>query len=355
MNPAALSLGELAERLGGRVVGDADVLITGLGALGGAEPGQITHLSNPAYRRRLPTTRASAVILREKELPLCPTHALVVADPYLAFARASRLWQRPYALNNGVHGGASIDSEASIHPTARVGPGAVVGPGAEIGEQVRIHANAVIGARCQLGRAAVIMANAVLYDGVRVGANSVIHAAAVIGADGFGFAREESGALAPIAQLGGVVIGRDVSIGAASTIDRGTIEDTIIEDGVKIDNQVQIGHNCVIGAHSVICGCVGIVGSTEIGRGCVLAGMVGVGGDQPVKICDGVTISARTHVSSSISKPGVYSGSIIHNANRAWKRNALRFQKLDQLARRVARLEKQARQSEAATTGSCRA
>ena len=184
------------------------------------------------------------------------------------------------------------------------------------------------------------MANATLYDDVKIGARSVVHANAVLGADGFGFARSSDGVLAPIAQLGGVTLGRDVSIGAATTVDRGAIEDTLIEDGVKIDNQVQIGHNCRIGAHSVICGCVGIVGSTEIGRGCVLAGMVGVGGDRPIRICDGVTISGCTHVSRSIAKPGTYSGGVLHNAATAWKRNALRFQNLDELARSAAKLDR---------------
>ena len=171
---------------------------------------------------------------------------------------------------------ARIDASASIDRTAHVGPGAVIGSETTVAGGVAIHANAVVGARCRLDEGVRIMANATLYDDVKVGARSVVHANAVIGADGFGFARSGGGALAPIAQLGGVTLGKNVSIGAATTVDRGAIDDTLIEDGVKIDNQVQIGHNCRIGAHSVICGCVGIVGSTEIGRGCVLAGMVGV-------------------------------------------------------------------------------
>ena len=336
----SLCLGELAERLGARLVGDANVTISGMGALRTAQPGQVTHLSNSAYREGLAATQASAVILRSADAAACPTNALVVADPYLAFARASRLWERPAALNAGVHPSACIDPSAQVDASAHIGPGVTVGPETEVGPEARVCANAVIGARCRLGQGVRIMANATLYDDVKVGAGSTIHAAAVIGADGFGFARDEDGALTPIAQLGGVSIGRDVSVGAATAIDRGAIEDTVIEDGVKIDNQVQIGHNCRIGAHSVICGCVGIVGSTEIGRGCVLAGMVGVGGDKPIRICDGVTVSGCTHVSRSIDKPGVYSGGVIHDVSAAWKRNALRFRRLDELVRRVARLEK---------------
>ena len=342
----SLSLGDLAELVGGAVVGDAEVAISGLGALGTAKPGQISHLSNPAYRGCLAATRASAVILRRGDLPLCPTNALVVADPYLAFAQASRLWERLPTLKAGVHPNADVDAAAEIDPSAAVAPGALVGAGTVVGAEVYIHANAVVGARCRLDRGARIMANAVLYDDVRVGAGTVIHAGAVIGADGFGFAKDGDGALTAIAQLGGVRIGRDVSIGAATTIDRGAIDDTVIEDGVKIDNQVQIGHNCRIGRNTLICGCVGIVGSTEIGAGCVLAGMVGIGGDKPIRICDGVTVSGCTHVSSSIDRPGVYSGGVIHNSGTAWKRNALRFQRLDELARRVGRLEKRLNERE---------
>ena len=343
-SPRSLPLGELAERLGAKLVGDANLTISGMGALYTARPGQVTHLSSPAYREGLAATQASAVILRREDAAACPTNALVVADPYLAFARASRLWERPAVLNEGVHPSASIDPSAQVDASARIGPGVAVGPETEVGAEACIHANAVIGARCRLGRSARIMANATLYDDVKVGAGTVIHAAAVIGADGFGFARDEDGALTPIAQLGGVCIGRGVSVGAATAIDRGAIEDTVVEDGVKIDNQVQIGHNCRIGAHSVICGCVGIVGSTEIGRGCVLAGMVGVGGDKPIRICDGVTVSGCTHVSRSIDRPGVYSGGVLHDVSAAWKRNALRFRRLDELVRRVGRLEKSLRE-----------
>ena len=333
-------LGDLAERLGGQVVGDADALVSGLGALPSAVPGQLTHLSNPTYRQDLPNTKASAVILKDRDLALCPTNAIVVADPYFAFAMASRLWERPPQLDAGIHASARVNASAHIDPTARIGPGVAIGSETTIAADVAIHANAVVGDRCRLDEGVRIMANATLYDDVKIGARSVVHANAVLGADGFGFARSSDGALAPIAQLGGVTLGQDVSIGAASTVDRGAIEDTLIEDGVKIDNQVQIGHNCRIGAHSVICGCVGIVGSTEIGRGCVLAGMVGVGGDQPIRICDGVTVSGCTHVSRSITEPGIYSGGVLHNAATAWKRNALRFQTLDELARRVAKLER---------------
>ena len=337
-------LGDLAARVGGALAGDPEAQITGLGSLSSAGPGRISHLSNPAYRRFLPSTRASAVILRQKDASACPTNALVVANPYLAFARISQLWEQAPPLNAGIHASACIDPSAQVHETARIGPGVAVGPDSLIGQNARLYANAVVGPGCRLAEEVWIMANATLCGNVKLGARCRVHSGAVLGADGFGFAEDEQGRRVGLAQLGGVTLGCDVRVGAGTCIDRGALEDTLIEDGVKIDNQVQIGHNCRIGAHSVICGCVGMVGSTTIGRGCVLAGGVGIGGDRPIDICDGVVISGFTHVSSSIAKPGRYSGGIVHNRMHAWKRNALRFQNLDQLAKRVARIEEQLKQ-----------
>jgi len=334
------SLGELASRLSARLVGDPGIRIRGIASLASAGPGQISHLSSAAYRSQLAQTGASAVILSEGDLSLWSGAALVVARPYLTFARATQLFARPYELTSALAGSIAIDPDTAIDPTAVVGHGARIGARTRIGARARIHANVVIGEDCVLGDDVELMPNVVLYPGVRVGARTVVHSGSVIGADGFGFTPDERGRLQAIAQLGGVVIGSDVSIGACTSIDRGAMDDTVVGDGVKIDNQVQIGHNCVIGEHTVICGCVGIVGSTRIGRHCVLAGGVGVGGDAPVEICDGVVVSGMTHVSSSIDTPGVYSGGILYGTNLQWKRNALRFRNLDELSRRVSRLER---------------
>ena len=341
--PRTFRLGELAEHVGGEVIGDRAVEIGGPGSLVGAGSGQISHLSHAAYREKLAATRASAVILRQDDLAGCPTNALVVANPYHAFARVSQLWDEPPVLLPGTDPSAGVHPSAIVDPTARIGPNVVVGPETEIGRGVRIYANAVVGERCRLDEYARLMANATLYANVRLGARSVVHANAVVGADGFGYTPDASGRLVAIAQLGGVSVGSDVSIGSGTTIDRGTVDDTVIEDGVKIDNQVQVGHNCRIGAHTLVCGCVGLVGSTTIGRHCVLAGMVGVGGDRPIDICDHVTVSGVTHVASSISKPGTYAGGTIHGRMKPWKRNALRFQHLDKLFKRVTRLERKIR------------
>ena len=334
------TLAELATRVNASVVGDAETLISGLGSLATAQPGQISHLSGSAYRRHLASSRASAVILTEEDAADWAGPALLVSNPYLAFARISQLFARRPALPPGVDSSAQIKPDAIVDESASISAGVIVGSGSRIGPRVRLFGNVVIGENCTLAEDVVLMPNVVLYADVRIGPRTLVHSGAVIGADGFGFTPNEQMHLETIAQVGGVSIGADVSVGACTSIDRGAIDDTVIEDGVKIDNQVQIGHNCHIGAHSVVCGCVGIVGSTRIGRHCVLAGGVGIGGDGPIVICDRVVVSGMTHVSSSISEPGIYSGGVIHNDSHSWKKNALRFQKLDELTRRVKALEK---------------
>jgi UDP-3-O-[3-hydroxymyristoyl] glucosamine N-acyltransferase len=338
---ASYSLGELASRLSARLVGDPQVRISGIASLTAARPGQLSHLSSASYRPQLAATRASAIVLAPADEALWSGAALVIDNPYLAFARLSHLFVQPYELASGVAGEAGLAPDATVDPSASIGGGVRIGSRSRIGARVRIHANTVIGEDCVLGDDVELMPNVVLYPRVRLGARTIVHSGAVIGADGFGFTPDEQGRLVAIAQLGGVVVGCDVSIGACTSIDRGALDDTVIGDGVKIDNQVQIGHNCNIGAHTVICGCVGIVGSTRIGRHCVLAGGVGVGGDGPIEICDRVVVSGMTHVSASITSPGVFSGGVLHGPSRQWKRNVLRFQRLDELSRRVTRLERQ--------------
>jgi UDP-3-O-[3-hydroxymyristoyl] glucosamine N-acyltransferase len=326
--------------LSARLSGDADKLIRSLGAIDKAQSDQITHLSSANYRHHLATTGAGAVLLRESDLGACPTNALVVPDPYLAFARVSQLFQVRDSLPTGVHPTAIIGPGAEVAVDAAIGPYVVIGTGTTIGAGARIHGGVHIGERCSIGADTEIRAHVVLYSDVRIGERSIIHSGAIIGGDGFGFAPDARGHLHAIAQLGGVSVGNDVSIGCNSAIDRGAIDDTVIEDGVKIDNLVQIGHNCRIGAHSILCGNVGLAGSTVIGRHCVLAGGSGCGGDRPVVLCDRVTLTAATVVTSSIDKPGVYSGSMLHNTHQRWKRNALGLLKLDELVKRIRTLER---------------
>ena len=343
----ATTVGAIARALdaalagGVEVRGAEDAEIKGLAPIDSAAPGTITHLSSSAYRRHLKTTAASAVLLRESDAERCPATAIVVANPYLAFARVSQLFDAAPPVATSRSPAAHIDASAQVHPSAAVAPGAVIASGAALGARVQIGAGAFIGENAAIGEDSVVHANATLYHGVRIGARCVVHGGAVIGADGFGFTPDERGRLQAIAQLGSVVIGDDVCVGASTTIDRGAIADTVIRDGVKIDNQVQIGHNCDIGEHTVICGRVGIVGSTKVGRHCAFAGGAGVAGDGPIEICDHVQVGAVTTVTRSIRKPGVYQGGILHDLAGRWRRNAVRFLELDALAKRLARLERQ--------------
>ena len=326
------------------VRGDGETEVTGLGPIDGATTGQITHLSSSAYRRFLSDTKASAVLVRESDAGSCPVAAVVVPDPYLAFALVSRLFDDAPCLSEGVDGTATIHPAAELDPSAAVGANASIAAGVVLGPRVEIGAGVRVGEGTRIGADSVVHPNATLYHGVTLGARCVIHSGAVIGADGFGFAPDERGRWQPIAQLGGVTLGNDVVVGACSTVDRGAITDTVVRDGVKIDNQVQIGHNCDIGEHTLICGRVGIVGSTKIGRHCVFAGGSGVAGDNPITICDHVQVASVTTISRSVDTPGVYAGGVLHNTVRRWRRNAVRFAQLDDIAKRLARLEKERRQ-----------
>ena len=326
------------------VRGDGEAEITGLGSIDTASTGQITHLSGTAYRRFLPGTEASAVLLRDADAADCSVTAVVVPDPYLAFALVSQLF------SDAPRPSAGVDATASVHPAAKLDPSVAVGPGASIAANAVLDSGVVIGAGVSVGEGSrigadcVVHPNATLYHGVTVGERCVIHSGAVIGADGFGFAPDDRGRWVAIAQLGGVTLGNDVVVGACSTIDRGAITDTLVRDGVKIDNQVQIGHNCDIGEHTLICGRVGIVGSTKIGRHCVFAGGAGVAGEHPITICDHVHVASVTTISRSIDTPGVYAGGVLHNTIQRWRRNAVRFAELDDIAKRLARLEKERRE-----------
>ena len=335
-----MKLAEIAVLVDAELVGDGGTKITGLGPIETAARGELTHLSSRTYRKYLVHTSASAVILQVNDLASCPTNALVVENPYHAFAVASMLFEKRPRLPVGIQEPASVDGSATLGEGVRIGAFARIESEAILADGVEVGSGAYVGEGCVIGTDTVVMPGAVLYHGVRVGARCMIHSGAVIGADGFGFAPDAKGHLQPIAQIGGVRLGDDVNVGSCTTIDRGTIEDTVVGDGVKIDNQVQIGHNCQIGDHTVICGCVGMVGSTVVGRNCMIGGAVGMAGDGPIRLTDGVMVSAMTHVSRSIEEPGLYSGGVLHDKSARWKRNALRFGEIDQLAKRLARLEK---------------
>ena len=331
-------LRELADFLKAELRGDGDVVIRRINTLKAAQAGDISFLASDAYRRFLPNTRASAVILRPADLDAHAGNVLIHPDPYVAYARLTSLFSGPDESVNGggVHPSAVIHPDAKIAGDALVGPHVVVEAEAEIGPRVRIGPGCVVGRGSVLGADCALMANITLYHGVSIGERVRIHSGTVIGADGFGFAND-SGHWVKIHQLGGVVIGNDVEIGACTTIDRGALGDTVIGNGVIIDNQVQIAHNVRIGDYSALAGCAAVAGSTVIGRHCMLAGGAGLVGH--IELCDGGTVTARSMITGSITKPGVYSSGTGFDENGNWRKNAVRFSQLDNLARRIRALE----------------
>lgn len=331
-------LTDLAQRIGARLVGDGHCAITGVATLTGAVPGTITFLANPRYRKHLQMTRGSAVILKEDDLPYCPTNALVVGNPHLAYAKVARLFAPAPDAVAGIH------ASAVVAPSAHVESGASIGPHCVIGADCVIGPDAVVGPGCVLehgvaiGAATRLVANVTVYYGCRIGARGLIHAGAVIGSDGFGFAHDR-GNWVKVPQLGAVVVGDDVEIGANTSIDRGAVEDTVIEDGVKLDNQIQVAHNVRVGAHTVMAGCVGVAGSAIIGKHCAIGGGAGIVGH--LEIADGITITGMSMVTKSLKEPGVYSSGTPLEPTEQWHKNSVRFKQLDDMARRLKRLEKE--------------
>lgn len=326
----------LAKQLGLALNGAPDQTITGLATLESAGPSHISFYSNRRFHQALTRTRAGAVILRAEDVDECPVPALVSDNPYASYARLSQLFAPPPVGEPGIHPSAIVAPGARIAPDASIGPHVVIGAGTIVDARARIGANCVIGRDCHLGIDARLMPNVTLYDGVHLGARVLVHSAAVLGADGFGFASDGEGHH-KIAQLGGVSIGDDVEIGAGTTIDRGALDDTVIEAGVKIDNQVQIAHNVRVGANTVICGCSAIAGSSVIGKNCIIAGAVGI--INHVSICDRVTVTAMSLVNQSITEPGVYSSGTGLSDTASWRKNIVRFRQLDSISKRLQSLE----------------
>ena len=331
------NLGEIASRLGLELIGDNLCQISGIGTLLNAVAGELSFLSNPSYRGQLEKTEASAVILEEKYAKFSPTNVLISKNPYLSFADATNLFKPKCKKNTGIHETAVIDRSAIVDSSVSIGPHAVVEANASISRGSVIGPNCFIGEDVVVGENCRLHSNVSLYHGVRLGDSVMIQSGSVIGADGFGFAFDGEKQI-KIHQLGSVFLSDNVEIGACTTIDRGTIEDTIIGKGVKIDNQVQIGHNCKIGDHSVICGCVGIAGSVNIGKHCIMGGASGAVGH--ITISDKVNVSAMSLVSESILESGIYSSGTWHMKTSDWKRSNIRFKQLDMMNKRVRQLEK---------------
>lgn len=332
-----IKLGQLAEFLGATLRGAEDKEITGLATLQEAGPGQVSFLANPQYRKFLADTQASAVLLKPADADSYVGDALLVPDPYLAYARISHLFDPKPKAPAGVHPTAVIADDAHVDPAASIGAFAVVESGARIAAGVTVGAQCFIGARCEIGEGGWLAPRVTLYHDVRIGKRVVIQSGAVLGGEGFGFANEK-GVWQKIAQIGGVLIGDDVEIGVNTAIDRGALADTRIGNGVKLDNQIQIAHNVQIGDHTAMAACVGISGSTKIGKHCMLAGGVGLVGH--IDICDGVFITGMTMVTHSITEPGSYSSGTAMQPAGEWRKSAARIRKLDDMARRLQKVEK---------------
>jgi len=339
-------LGDLVERFGGSLEGDAGLRVSGFATLEAATPDRLAFLSNTKYRARLGTTRAGAVMVRSADAAwfdatgaarpgafwLCP-------DPYLMFARVAQMIAQESnpSVQAGVAAGAMVDASAVVDPSASIAPGVVIEAGVHIGARVRIGAGCAIGRESRIAADTVLFPRVVVYQGCSVGERCIVHAGAVIGSDGFGFARDGA-AWIKIPQTGAVVIGNDVEIGANTCIDRGALSDTVIGNGVKLDNQIQVGHNVRIGDHTAVAGCAGIAGSTTIGQRCTVGGAAMVLGH--LNIADDVHVSAATVVTHSLRKSGQYTGFYPIAENATWEKTAATLRKLPDMRARLRALEK---------------
>ncbi|MGN6512942.1 MAG: UDP-3-O-(3-hydroxymyristoyl)glucosamine N-acyltransferase [Lysobacteraceae bacterium] len=328
---------DLAGRFGLGLRGDGGAAVHGVSTLARAQAGQLSFLANPRYRGQLAGSGASVVVMREADAEGFDGTALLASDPYAAFAKIAALFERRPAFAPGIHPSAVID------PAARVDAGASIGPFASIGPRSVVEAGASIGAGCAIGEDCVVGAgselgaNVTLVRRVRLGKRVLVHPGAVLGADGFGLAMD-AGRWLKVPQLGGVVVGDDCEIGANTTIDRGALEDTVLEEDVRLDNQIQVGHNVRIGAHTAMAGCSAVAGSATIGRYCLIGGGAGVLGH--LTLCDRVVVTAMSLVTHSIREPGEYSSGTPLMDNRSWRRSAARFKQLDALARRTRAADK---------------
>lgn len=331
---SGLSLNEIAARLGGDVLGNGEIRVFQVASLSSAGPGQISFLAQSKYRAQLQETGASAVILPSGFAQATELPRIVAGNPYAYYARVVALLNPGASPEAGVHPTAHCAS--GVPASATVGAGVSIGHGVELGERVVIHPGCVLGDGVRIGEGSVLYPRVVVYEGCVIGRNAVIHSGAVIGADGFGFAPDE-GRWVKIPQIGIVRIGDDVEIGANTSVDRGALDDTVIGDGCKLDNQIQIGHNCIIGDHTAIAGCVGIAGSTKIGRGCMLGGAAMILGH--LEIADGTTISPGSMVMKSITKAGKYTALFPLEEHDRWLHNAAQVRHLARMAERLSCVE----------------
>lgn len=330
-------LADLVKGLDVTLQGDANCLITGVAPINHAHAGQISFLNNPQYRKYLAETAASAVILKPEDADLCKVNAIITKNPYYVYAKIAEFFDIKQQVNNGAHPSVVMGRDCVIDPTAEIGPNCVLGNNVQIGANVVISANCYLGDYVTIGAGTRLDPNVTVYHHVTIGQRCRFTSGVVVGSDGFGFANN-AGQWYKVPQLGGVTIGNDVDVGANTTIDRGAVEDTVIEDGVKLDNLIQVGHNVRIGAHTVIAGCVGLAGSTVIGKYCMIGGAANFAGH--LTVADKVIITGMTSVTKSITEPGMYSSGVIGAVpNHEFLKNNARFHRLENLVQRVKALE----------------
>jgi UDP-3-O-[3-hydroxymyristoyl] glucosamine N-acyltransferase len=332
-----IKLGELAAQFDCELVGDPDRIIDNVAGLQNAGPTSLSFLSNPKFRSQLAGTQAAAVVVRAEDVDDSPTASLVSDNPYADYARMATVIHPSPRYAAGVDASAAVAATAEVSPTAHIAANVSIGERSIIGDNVYVGPGTVIGCDCSVGDDCRLVASATLVRDVKLGLRCILHPGVVIGADGFGNAMTPEGWV-KVPQLGGVRIGNDVEIGANSTVDCGAIEDTVIEDGVRIDNLCHIGHNVHIGAHTAVAGMSGISGSATIGKRCMLAGQSGIVGH--IKICDDVVVSGKAVISKDITEPGVYAGTFTAEPVGEWNRKVARFRRLGQLIERVNKLEK---------------
>ncbi|WP_440873999.1 UDP-3-O-(3-hydroxymyristoyl)glucosamine N-acyltransferase [Thalassotalea sp. PLHSN55] len=335
------TLAEIANIIGATVQGDETVVVTSLATLNQAKAGQIAFLANSKYRQQLDDTKASAVILAQDCVESCPTNALVMANPYMGYAMVAQLLNTTPAPATNIHPSAVIADDATIAENVSIGANAVIESGVVLGENVSIGAGCFIGKNAKIGANTGLWANVSVYHDVVIGADCLIQANTVIGSDGFGYAPHQ-GQWNKIPQLGTVIIGDRVEIGASTTIDRGALENTEIKDGVILDNQIQIAHNVVIGENTAMAACSVIAGSSVIGKNCTIAGLVGINGH--INVTDNCVFTGMSMVTKSIKESGVYSSGIPVTNNKDWRKMNVRLRKLDGMAKQIAELEKQLKQ-----------
>ena len=337
MPDVSYTLAEIVERLGGEVLGDAQTRVRQVATLSSARPDQISFLANLKYRSQLAESVAGAFILGRDAADASAKPRIVADNPYTYFARVSALFNPPPEAVPGVHPSAVVHPTAHIADDACIGANAVVEQGTKIGAGSIIGAGSVVGADCVIGNGCLLYANVSVYHGCMIGDRVILHSGCVIGSDGFGLA-PDGGRWLKIPQIGRVIIGNDVEIGANTTVDRGALDDTVIEEGVKLDNQIQVAHNVRIGAHTAIAACTGIAGSAKIGAHCTIGGAAMIFGH--IEIADGVNISTNTLITKSLTQPGTYTSALPFSEHGEWLKNAVQMRHLDSMSKRIRELEK---------------